>query len=84
MEEEKQRISILVELVLYPRIRMLGEDGRMTKQTKEKITKQAIEIFVQECMNEYESSLPEEEIRKTVNFVLNRTINNTKRNNEER
>jgi len=86
MEEKiaqaKHEIAILTENILYSRIRILSEDDSKDEETKNEIKNEMINIFVQEYIERYPELSPEQ-IREHVIFVLNRTIENTKRLKEE-
>ena len=74
IEEEKHRIAMMVELVLYKRIKAFDEDDGLDAKTKEEQKKEAIEVFIEECSKT--NILTQEQIREHVEFVLNRTIKN--------
>lgn len=76
IEEEKHRIAMMVELVLYKRIKAFDEDDRLDDKTKEEQKKEAIDVFIEECSKT--NILTQDQIREHVEFVLNRTIKNIK------
>ena len=86
MEEEikmaKHEIAILTENILYNRIRALNEDDSRNEESKEEIREEMINVFVQEYVDRYKE-LSREEIREHVLFVLNRTIENIKKQKED-
>lgn len=75
--EDKHSISVLVELILFPRLRAFDEDDGMELKKKEEMKKSAIELFVKEYA-EKSSLLSEEEVRQLVYDVLARTNKNLK------
>lgn len=74
IEEEKHRIAIMVELVLYKRIKAFDEDDGLDDKTKQEQKKEAVDVFIEKCSRT--SILTQDQIREHVEFVLNRTIKN--------
>ena len=76
IEEEKHRIAVMVELILYKRIKAFDESEGLDEKAKEEQKKKAIDVFVEECSKT--NILTQDQIREHVEFVLNRTIENIK------
>ena len=74
-EQELHEIALLVELVLYNRIKSFEDD---IKIDKEKSKNEAIKAFIESCLEKYKT-LTHEEIKEHTLFVLNRTIANVER-----
>ena len=74
MEEQKHNISILVELVLYPRIRAIDSENISVKERREE-KKEAINAFIKEC-SERSKIMTEEQIKEHVVNKLNKMIKN--------
>ena len=82
-EQEKHEIAVLTELVLYKRIKSFDIDDKLDKQKKEKGKEEAIDLFVESCVESYKLLSPEE-IKEHILYVLNRTIKNIERLNNQR
>ena len=73
--KEKHYLTVFTELDLFPRIRACGEDDLLSSEEKIKEKEEIKDAFIRECIKRFKN-LSEEEIRKHVEFVLNKTINN--------
>ena len=76
--EDKHSISVLVETVLFPRLRAFDEDSRSNLKEREEKKKEAIDIFVDEYA-EKSTLLSKEEVRQLVHEVIARTNKNLKK-----
>ena len=76
--EDKHSISVLTEEVLYRRLKAFDEDSNLDAESKEEKKKEAIDVFVKKYAEE-STLLSEEEVRKLVLEVLDRTIRNLKK-----
>ena len=72
-EEEKFQLGILVE-GLYSKINIIYE-GNGSKEEKENKRNEYIQAFIDELPVRFKA-IPEYEIRKYVQFILDRTKNN--------
>ena len=73
--EDEHSISVLVEEILFPRLRAYDEDERINPKEKEKKKDKVIETFVKEYSKK-STLLSEEQIRQLVNKVIQRTYKN--------
>ena len=55
--EEKHRIAMMVELVLYKRLKAFDEDDNLDEKTREEQKREIVDAFVKKCS-------------KTVSFIL--------------
>ena len=76
--EDEHSISVLIETVLFPRLRAFDEDPRNNLKEREEKKKEAIEVFVKEYA-EKSTLLSEEEVRQLVDDVIARTKRNLKK-----
>ena len=76
--EDKHSISVLVETVLFPRLRAFDEDSRSNLKEREEKKKEAIEVFVEEYA-EKSTLLSEEEVRQLVHDTIASTTRNLKK-----
>ena len=76
--EDKHSISVLVETVLFPRLRAFDEDPRNNLKEREEKKTEAIKVFVEEYAGK-STLLSEEEVRQIVDDVIARTKRNLKK-----
>ena len=82
IEQQKHEITLLVEQVLYNKIRALNEDGNIDDEKRNRLKEESTNEFVEYCVLKYEM-LTQEQIRSHVLFKLNRTIENIKKLKED-
>ena len=82
IEQEKHEIALLAENILYIRIRAYKEDDSIDDETKTKLKNQAVEAFVEYCVEKYKTLTPEQ-IREHVLLKLNKTIDNIEKLKEQ-
>ena len=82
MKQAKNQIAILTENILYSRIRALNSDGSINEEMRNEIRNEMIDVFVEENTERFKELSPEQ-IKEHVEFVLNRTIENMKRQKED-
>ena len=73
MEEQKNNISTLVELVLYKRICLIDEDPTAREKERKQMKKESINTFIKEC-SERSKIMTEEQIKEHVIDKLNGMI----------
>ena len=74
IEEEKHRIAMMVELVLYKRLKAFDEDDNLDEKTREEQKREIVDAFVKKCSKT--DILTQDQVREYVEFVLDRTIKN--------
>ena len=72
--EEKHRIAMMVELVLYKRLKAFDEDDNLDEKTREDQKREIVDTFVKRCSKT--NVLTQDQVREHVEFVLDRTIKN--------
>lgn len=72
--EEKHRIAMMVELVLYKRLKAFDDDDNLDEKTREEQKREIVDAFVKKCSKT--DILTQDQVREYVEFVLDRTIKN--------
>lgn len=75
IEEEKHNLAVLVEVVLYRKVRSLNESSYLNKRQERA---NLINSFIKENRERFKS-IPYDEYVKHINFILERTEDNVRK-----